>query len=154
MRRPACLTLILLALVPAACGGGGGDSGPRSADGAEETVRGYLQALVAKRGADACARFTPEYQRSVMRQNREFARAKRVKDCAGLLDEVTRANPSVTFEGRPLTRETVGKLEFETSVRQSGKEHNATVTGKRGMQRYELETRGGRWLIAQIERTR
>ena len=153
MRRRVILILAFAALAVAACGGGGEDEKAAAADDAEATVRSYLEALLAKRGADACAKFTPEYQRSVVRQNRDFARERGLDDCAGLLDAVTRANPSVTFEGRPLERGTIGRLDFQTSVRASGEGHNATVTGALGIQRYELETRDGRWLIAAIERT-
>ena len=150
MRRLGCLVLVLSTLLLTACGG---DEDPKAAAAgdAEATVRDYLGALVAKRGGDACAQFTPEYQRSVVRQNRQFARERGIDDCAALLDAVTRANPAVTFEGRPLERDTLGKLKFKTTVRQSGEGQNATVTGELGMQRYELETRDGRWLIASID---
>ena len=153
MRRLAVPTL-LLAVLAGACGGDGAADDPKANQAAAEaTVRSYLSALLGKRGGEACSKFTPEYQRSVVRLNREFARSRGLTDCARLIDAVTRANPSVTFEGRPLTRKTIGKLRLRTIVRQSGEGHNATVTGERGMQRYELVTRDGRWLIAEIERT-
>ena len=148
---------MLVAFGLAACGGGDGGADAeksRRAGGAEDTVRGYLKALVAGRGGDACAKFTAEYQRALMRQNREFARSKRARDCAGLMEALTRATPSVTFEGRPLKPDTVGKLKLKASVVRSGAEYKGVVTGVRGMQRYEVETRGGRWLITGIERTR
>ena len=155
MRARLRLTALLIGLAVALAGCGGDDAAEErraNQDAAEKTVRAYLIALIDKRGAEACAKFTPEYQRSVLRQNREFAREEGVDDCAGLLDAITRASPSVAFEGRPLTRDTVGDIPLKTSVRQSGEAHNATVTGAQGMQRYELETRDGRWLISAIER--
>lgn len=151
-RRPR-LVLLLPALFLAACGGGDGAEEER-ADAREEAqaaVRAYLTAVVDKRGAAACERFTPEYQRELLRQHRAFAREHEVDDCAGLLDATLRATPKVNFEGKPLERETIDELELQATVRQSGEGHNATVTGRRGRQRYELETRDGRWLIAGIE---
>ncbi len=156
MRRAPSLTLLVTVLALAACGGGEDPEEQRRAnrDGAESTVRGYLTALVDKDGAQACARYTPEYRRSVLDQNRAFARQNGVDDCAGLIDEITRASRSISFEGKPLRRDTIGDLEFKTSVRQAGEELNATVTGAQGIQRYELETRDGKWLISGIERIR
>jgi hypothetical protein len=157
VRPIARLTILALTLALAACGGGGDDRAEQEKEnrsGAEATVRAYLTALVTKNGGEACSKFTPEYQRSVLRQNRAFARGKGVDDCAGLIDALTRAAPSVSFEGVKLTRDSVGDLRFETSVRQSGEEYNATVTGRQGIQRYELETSEGDWKINKIERIR
>jgi hypothetical protein len=151
MKRALCL----LVCATAALGGcGGDDSDPRedAAGGAEKTVREYLTALIDKDGAAACSKFTPEYQRSVLEQNDAFAREARARTCGQLIDAITRSSRSVTFEDQPLTKDNVGKVDLETRARQSGEEWNATVTGKRGVQRYELETRDGRWLITKIER--
>ena len=155
MRPGFRLAAAVLALALGLAGCGGDDPAEErkaTRSGAESTVRGYLTALVDKDGAEACATFTPEYRRAVLRQNREFAREEGVDDCAGLIDAITRATPSVTFEGERLARDSVGKLRFRTSVLRSGAEHQATVTGRRGVQRYLLETRDGRWLISDIER--
>ena len=151
MKRALCL---LLCSTAALAGCGGDDTNPRgdAAGDAEKAVRGYLTALLDKDGAAACSKFTPEYQRSVLEQNESFAREARARDCAQLIEAITRSSPSVRFEDQPLTKDNVGKVDLETRVRQSGEEWNATVTGRRGVQRYELETRDGRWLIAKIER--
>ena len=156
MRPIARLTIFVLALALAACGGGDdrAEQEKENRSGAEATVRAYLTALVTKNGEEACSKFTPEYQRSVVQQNQAFARSKGVDDCAGLINALTRAAPSVTFEGSKLTPDSVSKLRFETSVRQNGEEYNATVTGRQGIQRYELETRDGDWRISKIERIR
>jgi hypothetical protein len=151
MRRSICLLMVLAAAV-AGCGGGG-DEKNTGKDAAESTVRDYLTALVAKNGADACAKLTPEYQKSVLQQNQAFAQQAKADTCPKLIDAVTKSAPSVSFEGDILSKDNVGKVKLETSVRESGKQKNATVTGIRGVQRYELETRDGRWLIAKIERT-
>ena len=152
MKRSICLLLSVAALL-SACGGDDGDSKEDAARDAETTVREYLTALVDKNGAGACSKFTPEYQASVLEQNEAFAKQARARNCQQLIDAITRSSPSVSFEDEILTKENVGKVALETSVRESGDEQNATVTGKRGVQRYELETRDGNWLITKIERT-
>lgn len=151
MKRALCL---LLCATAALGGCGGDDTDPRedAAGDAEKTVREYLTALLDKDGAAACSKFAPQYQRSVLEQNESFARESRARTCAQLIDAITRSSPSVRFEDQPLTKDNVGKLDLETRARQSGEEWNATVTGKRGVQRYELQTRDGKWLITKIER--
>ena len=141
---------LLCALGLSACGGD--DAGEQRQGDAESTVRSYLAALVAKDGRAACSKFTPEYQRSVVSQNADFARERNIRECAPLIDAVTETTPSITFERKPLTRDNGDEIKFKTTVRKSGEEHNATVTGQAGTQRYELETRDGRWLISGIER--
>ena len=151
MKRALCL----LFCATAALGGCGGDDPEPRADAAgdaEKTVREYLTALLDKDGAAACSKFTPQYQRSVLEQNESFAKEARARNCAQLIEAITRSSPSVRFEDQPLTKENVGKVALETRARQSGDEWNATVTGRRGVQRYELETRDGKWLITKIER--
>jgi hypothetical protein len=154
MRRLMCV--VLLAAL-AGCGGDddgdrpqGGQGGDRA--GAEAAVRDYLRALVAKDGSAACSHLTPDYQRSVVQQNEEFARKQGAGNCAELIDAITRESGSVTFEGQPLNADTVGKLKLEVSVREGGQASNATVTGARGLQRYELITSDDKWLIAEITR--
>ena len=151
MKRAACLLLCSMAAI-AGCGGDDGDPKEEAAKDAETTVREYLTALVAKDGAAACGKFSEEYRQSVLEQNESFARQARARDCAQLIDAITRSSKSVSFEDEPLSRDKVGKVALESSVRQSGEEWNATVTGQRGIQRYELETRDGKWLITKIER--
>ncbi len=157
MRRILALLLACLLFAAVGCGGddGGGDkkeqrSSAGDADGAEQTVRDYLRALVEKDGAAACAKLTPDYQRSIVEQNRDFARKAGADDCASLVDAVAKEAPRATFEGQPLNAETVEKLRLEVKVRQSGEEQNATVTGQQGLQRYELFTQDGRWSILEI----
>ena len=150
MKRTICLLLCATAVL-GACGDDG-DSKEDAMREAETTVRDYLTALVAKNGAEACSKFTPEYQASVLKQNEAFAKQSRARNCQQLIDAITRSSPSVSFEDEILNKENVGKVGLETKVRQSGEEWNATVTGKAGIQRYELETRDGKWLITKIER--
>lgn len=152
--RPARALATLVALLALSACGGDDPEEERKANqaGAESTVREYLTALVDKDGSAACSKFTPDYQRAVVRQNRDFARDNKVNDCPALIDKITRVSPSVSFEGKPLDRDAIGGLELKTSVRANGEAFNATVTGAAGVQRYELETRDGRWLIANIER--
>ena len=152
MKRSICLLLCVTAAL-AGCGGDDGDSKEDATRDAESAVREYLTALVDKNGAGACSRFTPEYQQSVLEQNEAFAKQARARNCQQLIDAITRSSPSVSFEDKILNKDNVGKVELETKVRQSGDEWNATVTGKAGIQRYELETRDGKWLITKIERT-
>ena len=151
------LCLIGLAAALAGCGGDDekattepGKSG--DAEGAEAVVRDYLRALVAKDGAKACAQLTPAYQKSVVMQNEEFAKKEGARTCPALIDAVTAASRRVTFEGQPLNARTVEDVELVGAVRQGGQEQNATVTGAQGLQRYELVTSDGRWLIAEITR--
>lgn len=154
MRHVLCLLGLAAAL--AGCGGGddngdGGGSQPKAdRKGAETAVRDYLRALVAKDGEAACAKLTPDYQRSVLEQNQEFAKKQGVDSCGELIDAVTKTSRSVTFEGQPLNAKTVDSLKLVVTVRQGGQEQNATVTGAQGLQRYELVTSDGRWLIAEI----
>ena len=162
MRRLPLLILSLALVLAAGCGGDdekkapttGGQKTQRStagdSKGAEATVRDYLRALVEKDGGKACSQLTPEYQKSVVEQNKDFARKAGAEDCAALIDAVTKEAPRATFEGRPLNEKTVGKLPLKVTVRQSGEEQNATVTGEQGLQRYELYTTGGDWAIAEI----
>ena len=63
---------------------------------------------------------------------------------------MTKEAPRATFEGRPLNEKTVGTIPLEVTVRQSGEEQNATVTGEQGLQRYELFTQDGDWWITEI----
>ena len=158
-RRVLCLLLLLsTASVVHGCGGDdekdkkvkgqrstAGDSG-----GAEDAVRGYLAALIDHDGAEACDRLAPEYQKSVLAQNREFARQSGAKDCASLIDAVTKRSPRVTFEGQPLNDKTVDKIKLVVTVRLNGEEQNATVTGAQGLQRYELRTQDDKWWIFEI----
>ena len=152
MRGTCCIVTVAAAALVAGCGGGGDKSpGP---DEAEATVRQYLTALVEKDGQGACDKLTPQYQKSVVQQNQAFASQRNAETCPKLIDAITRSAPSVAFEGQVLdNRSKVGKVGLKVTVRASGDQKNATVTGVRGIQRYELETRGGRWLIARIERT-
>ena len=157
-RQITCLALALAAALPlAACGGDDdkksgksqlANEGDRS--GAEAAVRDYLRALVDKDGSAACAKLTPEYQKSVLEQNAAFVRKRGVDSCPAFIDSVTRVSKSVTFEGKPLNAQSVGKLKLVASVRAGGEEQNATVTGPAGVQRYELHTTDGKWLIAEI----
>jgi len=161
MRR--VLTVLLIsALALAGCGGGddGGTSGTsdqgapkREGDrkGAETAVRDYLRALVDKDGERACSKFTPDYQRSVVEKNADFARKAGTHSCGELIDAITKTAGPPTFEGQPLNSSTVDKIKLQTSVRVGGKEQNATVTGQQGLQRYELVTDDGKWLIAEVE---
>jgi hypothetical protein len=155
-RHALCLIGLTAAL--AGCGGnddeGGGNAAGNGGDakGAEAAVRDYLRALVAKDGAKACAQLTPDYQRSVVKQNEEFARKKGADTCPELIDAITAASGSVTFEGQPLNARTVDGLKLNATVRQGGQEQNATVTGSQGLQRYELVTSEDRWLITEITR--
>jgi hypothetical protein len=154
MKRSISILLCAGAVI-AGCGGDDGDdSREDAARDAESTVRGYLTALVEKNGGEACSRFTREYQQSVLKQNESFAKQNRARNCTQLIDAITRASPSVSFENEILNEDNVGEVGLETRVRQSGDEWNGTVTGKAGIQRYELETRDGKWLITKIERTR
>ena len=157
MRHKLILLLVCLLTAAAGCGGGDDDKGGKSqrsnagdAEGAEDTVRDYLRALVDKDGAAACEKLTPEYQRAIVEQNRDFARKAGASDCASLVEAITREAPNATFEGEPLNEDTVDKLPLQVAVRQSGDEQNATVMGQQGLQRYELFTQDGRWSIMEI----
>src|SRR5687768_3909271 len=153
MKRSLCLLLCATAAL-AGCGGDDGNSKEDAAKDAESAVREYLTAPVNKNGAGACGRFTPEYQASVLKQNEAFAKQAKADNCQKLIDAITRASPSVSFEEEILNKDNVREVGLETKVRQSGEEWNATVTGEAGIQRYELETRDGKWLITKIERIR
>jgi hypothetical protein len=153
MGRSISILALLCALAAVAVGCGGGDkkkdTGPEQA---QQTVRAYLSALVDKNGAGACAKLTPEYQASVLKQNAAFAKQSRSRTCPELIDNITRSAPSVSFEGDILNKQNVGKVGLDVTVRKSGKQQSATVSGKRRVQRYQLETRDGKWLISKIER--
>ena len=160
--RLAAALLACLSILATGCGGDkkkpgttGGNGSQRStagdSKGAESTVRGYLRALVDKDGGDACDKLTPDYQKQVVDQNRDFARQNGVSDCAGLIGAVVKRTPSTTFEGQPLNKETVEKIRLRTTVRQNGKEQNATVAGRQGLQSFELFTTNGKWAISQID---
>src|SRR5688500_552996 len=141
MRHVLCLLGLAAAL--AGCGGdddgNGGNAQPKAdRKGAETAVRDYLRALVAKDGEAACGKLTPDYQRSVLEQNQEFAEKQGADSCGELIDAVTKTSRSVTFEGQPLNAKTVDSLKLVVTVRQGGQEQNATVTGAQGLQRYEL----------------
>ena len=158
MRRTR-YTLCLIGVAAALAGCGADDEPAGTApgksgdsEGAEAAVRDYLRALVAKDGAKACAQLTPAYQKSVVRQNEEFAKKEGAETCPELIDAITAASRSVTFEGQPLTAGTVDDLKLVATVREGGQEQNATVMGAQGLQRYELVTSDGRWLIAEITR--
>jgi limonene-1,2-epoxide hydrolase len=151
MRR--ALAMIAISALAAGCGGGSDVGSPkREGDrkGAENAVRDYLRALVDKDGDRACSKFTRSYQRTVVEKNAEFARKQGVDTCGALIDSVTKTAGPATFEGRPLNSSTVEKIKLVTTVRVGGEEQNATVTGAQGLQRYELVTDGGRWLIDDV----
>ena len=158
MRR--ALALLAISALVAGCGGGDGGGGglsdagaPRregDRKGAENAVRDYLRALVDKDGDRACSKFTPAYQRSVVEKNAEFARKHGARSCGPLIDAITKSAGPATFEGQPLNASTVGKIKLEATVRVGGEEQNATVTGAQGLQRYELVTSDGKWLIADV----
>jgi hypothetical protein len=153
-----------VALAVAGCGGGGDDSGPLSGKptgktqrstagdntGARDTVRDYLRALVDGDGSKACSKLTPAYQKSVYDMNKAFAQKAGAKDCAGVVDAATKRSSRTTFEGEPLNKKTVEKIPLKVTVRESGEEQNATVTGAQGLQRYELYTTKGKWAISDI----
>jgi hypothetical protein len=161
VRLVVCLPLILIAApVGAGCGSGDDekDNGRQlskegDAKGAQAAVRDYLRALVERDGQQACARLSPDYRRSVLESNREYARRVGAKDCPTLVNAVTRQGPRPRFEGKPLTAAGVGKLKLKASVRVGGKEQNATVTGPHGLERYELQTLDGEWFITAVEQT-
>src|SRR3954447_14077668 len=165
MRRTthiACLLALVLSVAALPLAGCGGDNkgspgktqlkSEGDTKGAEGTVRDYLRALVEKDGAKACSKLTPAYQQSVVKQNAEFAKKQNVDTCATLIDAITRVSSSVTFEGQPLDRKSVEKLKLVVTVREGGAEQNATVTGTEGLQRYELVTQNGKWVITEIAR--
>jgi hypothetical protein len=159
-RHIVSLLLLVAAVAPlAACGGDDGDSTGKTQlakegdrKGAESTVRDYLRALVDKDGAAACSKLTSEYQRSVVKQNAAFAKAKGIDTCEELIDTLTHGAPSVLFEGQRLTKQNVDTVKLVVTVRQGGEEQNATVTGAQGLQRYQLVTSKGKWLISEVER--
>ena len=159
MRRAVTAGLVGAAVALAACGGGdddktsGGWSPKQEGDrkGAENAVRDYLRALAAKNGAEACSHFTPEYQRTVVEKNKEFARQHGADNCAELISAITAEAGPPTFEGQKLNASTVDKLKLVATVRVGGEEQNATVTGAQGLQRYELHTSDGKWLIAEVD---
>ena len=156
--RLVLVLMVAAAVAFAGCGGGddGGSGGNRAATpkrdskGAENAVREYLRALVNKDGAAACGKFTPDYQRSILEQNSEFATKRKITTCPDLIDAITKSAGPATFEGRPLNAGTVDKIELESTVRLGGNEQNATVTGTQGLQRYELITSKGEWMIAEV----
>ena len=157
MRRLVTVGLVAAAVGLAACGGdddktSGVGTPQQEGDrkGAENAVRGYLRALTAKNGGKACSYFTPDYQRSVVEKNREFARRHGADNCAELISAITAEAGPPTFEGQKLNGSTVDKLKLVATVRVGGEEQNATVTGSQGLQRYELVTSKGRWLIASL----
>ena len=159
MRRVATAGIVAAAVGLAACGGGDDDknsgvgSPKQEGDrkGAETAVRDYLRALAAKNGERACSHFTPEYQRTVVDKNKEFARQHGADNCGELISAITAEAGPPTFEGQKLNASTIDKLKLVATVRVGGEEQNATVTGAQGLQRYELHTSGGKWLIAEVE---
>ena len=159
MRRAVTAGLVAAAVGLAACGGGDDDnstgvgSPKREGDrkGAENAVRDYLRALIAKNGEQACSHFTPEYQRRIVEKNQEFARQHGADNCAELVSAITATAGPPTFEGQKLNESSIDKLKLVATVRVGGEEQNATVTGAQGLQRYELHTSGGKWLIAEVE---
>jgi hypothetical protein len=158
VRRAVTAGLVATALGLAACGGGGDDkdsdigSPKREGDrkGAETAVRDYLRALIAGNGKEACSHFTPEYQRRVVEKNQDFARKHGADNCGELVSAITAEAGPPTFEGQKLNGSTIDKLKLVATVRVGGEEQNATVTGAQGLQRYELHTSGGKWLIAEV----
>jgi hypothetical protein len=159
MRRAAALLACLVTIPAAGCGGDDKSNDPvgkvqhstaGDSKGAEKTVRGYLHALVGHNGKDACDRLTPEYRKSVVEQNRDYARRVGAKDCAAVVTAATKQTPHITFEGRPLDDKSVDKIPLRVTVRLNGKEQNATVTGSLGIERYELFTQDGHWWISEI----
>jgi hypothetical protein len=159
VRRVVTAGLVAAAVVLGACGGDdkSSDSGSPQQEGdrkgAEKAVRDYLRALIAKNGKQACSHFTPEYQRTVVERNREYARRRGADNCAELISAITAEAGPPTFEGQKLNEATLDKLKLVATVRVGGEEQNATVTGAQGLQRYELHTSGGKWLIAEVEST-
>jgi hypothetical protein len=159
VRRAVTAGLVAAAVGLAACGGGDDDkssgvgSPKREGDrkGAETAVRDYLRALIAGNGEQACSHFTPEYQRSVVDKNKEFATKHGADNCAELVSAITAEAGPPTFEGQKLNKSTIDKLKLVATVRVGGEEQNATVTGTQGLQRYELHTSEGKWLIAEVE---
>jgi hypothetical protein len=159
VRRVATAGIVAAAVGLAACGGGDDDknSGVGSPQqegdrkGAETAVRDYLRALAAKNGERACSHFTPEYQRTVVDKNKEFARQHGADNCGELISAITAEAGPPTFEGQKLNASTIDKLKLVATVRVGGEEQNATVTGAQGLQRYELHTSDGKWLIAEVE---
>ena len=160
MRRAVTAGLVAAVVGLAACGPSSGDdknagvgSPQREGDrkGAENAVRDYLRALIARNGERACSHFTPEYRREVVDKNRDFARKHGADDCGELVSAVTAEAGPPTFEGQKLSESSIEKLKLVATVRVGGEEQNATVTGAQGLQRYELHTSGGKWLIAEVE---
>ena len=159
MRRAVTAGLVAAAVGLSACGGGDDDkssgigSPEREGDrkGAETAVRDYLRALIDKNGERACSHFTPEYQETIVDRNQDFARKHGADNCGELVSAITAEAGPPTFEGQKLNASTIDKLKLEATVRVGGEEQNATVTGAAGLQRYELHTSGGKWLIAEVE---
>lgn len=158
--RLVLVLIVAAAVALAGCGGdddggsgsGGGSAGApkRDSKGAENAVREYLRALVEKDGAKACGRLTPDYQRVIVEKNAEFARKNGASTCPELIDAITKTAGPATFEGQPLNAGTIDKIKLESTVRVGGQEQNATVTGTQGLQRYELITSKGEWMIAEV----
>jgi hypothetical protein len=159
VRRAVTAGLVAAAVVLAACGGSADDkssgvgSPQREGDrkGAETAVRDYLRALIEGNGEKACSHFTAEYQERVVDKNQDFARKHGADNCGELVSAITAEAGPPTFEGQKLNASTIDKVKLIATVRVGGEEQNATVTGTQGLQRYELHTAGGKWLIADVE---
>src|SRR3954447_197735 len=156
--RYVAFALTAAAVALPGCGGSSDDSTSdvgaplREGDrqGAQNAVRDYLRALVQKNGEKACSKFTPEYQDLVVERNKEFARQHGADNCGELIGAITATAGPPTFEGQKLNASSVEKIKLIARVRAGGEEQNATVTGTQGLQRYELHTSDGKWLIAEV----
>ena len=163
MRLRALVGVCVVALaVFNGCGGDDGDGKAGSSgggvQGAEKTVKSYLQALVEKDGETACSLLSEGYKREIVERNPQAAKELGATDCETLVrkiaEKASENGRGVTFEGEPIKSDSdVERLDLKTAVQTTigdGEKDRAVVKGPKGLQVYRLAVIDGRWTITRI----
>jgi hypothetical protein len=150
------VTLALVAALLVAGCGGDDDGGGRGTglEGAENTVKDYLRALVDGDGGAACDLLTDGYRTEIVERNKTLADRLGASDCEELVSKLVKRSRRVTFEREPLTKDSIEGIDLKTELRagdpSDAGDDAATVTGPKRAQAYELEVTGGEWRISRI----